>query len=64
VDPAPADLSYDHWVYTGRKPALTDEQATELRTRAVAGESKAALATAFGVSRQTVYSYLHPGASD
>jgi hypothetical protein len=32
--------------------------STELRARAAAGESKAALAKAFGVSRETVYSYL------
>ncbi|MBF6473686.1 recombinase family protein [Nocardia gipuzkoensis] len=44
--------------YTGRKPALTTEQAAQLRARAAAGESKAALARKFGVSRETVYSYL------
>ena len=47
-------------VYTGRKPALTGQQASDLRARAAAGESKAALARAFGVSRQTVYGYLQP----
>jgi DNA invertase Pin-like site-specific DNA recombinase len=45
-------------VYTGRKPALTAEQAHQLRQRAAAGEPKAALAREFGVSRETVYSYL------
>jgi DNA invertase Pin-like site-specific DNA recombinase len=44
--------------YTGRKPALTTEQAKQLRDRATGGESKAALAKEFGVSRETVYSYL------
>ncbi|WP_406277050.1 recombinase family protein [Nocardia sp. NBC_00881] len=44
--------------YTGRKPALTAERADQLRARAVSGESKAALAKEFGVSRETVYSYL------
>jgi DNA invertase Pin-like site-specific DNA recombinase len=44
--------------YTGRKPALTAEQAQQLRARASGGESKAALAKEFGVSRETVYSYL------
>jgi DNA invertase Pin-like site-specific DNA recombinase len=44
--------------FKGRKPALTDAQAAELRARALAGEAKAALATAFDVSRETVYAYL------
>jgi DNA invertase Pin-like site-specific DNA recombinase len=44
--------------YTGRKPALTDEQARQLRERAAAGEGKSALAKEFGVSRETIYSYL------
>jgi len=44
--------------YTGRKPALTTEQATQLRARAAAGESKSVLANEFGISRETVYSYL------
>ncbi|MFG2979569.1 recombinase family protein [Streptomyces sp. NPDC048331] len=44
--------------YTGRKPALTDDQARELRERAAAGEQKSALAREFGISRETVYSYL------
>lgn len=44
--------------YTGRKPALTDAQAGQLRERAAAGESKSLLAKEFGISRETVYSYL------
>jgi DNA invertase Pin-like site-specific DNA recombinase len=44
--------------YTGRKPALTAEQARQLCERAAAGEPKAALARQFGVSRETVYTYL------
>ena len=44
--------------YTGRKPALTPGQASQLRERAAAGERKSALATEFGISRETVYSYL------
>lgn len=44
--------------YTGRKPALTPERARNLRERAAAGERKSALAIEFGVSRETVYSYL------
>jgi DNA invertase Pin-like site-specific DNA recombinase len=45
-------------VYTGRRPALTDERARELRERAAAGERKSVLAKDFGISRETVYSYL------
>jgi DNA invertase Pin-like site-specific DNA recombinase len=45
-------------VYAGRKPALTAEQAQQLRERTAAGEQKAALAKEFGISRETVYSYL------
>ncbi|MFD4975319.1 recombinase family protein [Streptomyces sp. NPDC057611] len=44
--------------YTGRKPALTPEEAHTLRERAAAGEPKTALAKEFGISRETVYSYL------
>ncbi len=44
--------------YTGRKPALTTDQARQLRDRVAAGERKSALATEFGISRETVYSYL------
>jgi len=46
--------------YTGRKPSLTPGQAEALRTRAAAGEAKAGLAREFGISRQTLYSYLSP----
>lgn len=49
-------------VYTGRKPALTAEQAQQLRDRVTAGEKKSALAREFGISRETVYSYLRPAA--
>ncbi|MEV7020050.1 recombinase family protein [Streptomyces sp. NPDC093991] len=45
-------------VYTGRKSALTPEQASQLCERAAAGERKSALAKEFGISRETVYSYL------
>ena len=44
--------------YTGRKPSLTPGQAEALRARAAAGEPKAGLAREFGISRQTLYSYL------
>jgi DNA invertase Pin-like site-specific DNA recombinase len=45
-------------VYTGRKPALTAEQAHQLRQRAAGGKRKSVLAKEFGISRETVYSYL------
>jgi DNA invertase Pin-like site-specific DNA recombinase len=44
--------------YAGRKPALTAQQARELCERAAAGERKSLLAKEFGISRETVYSYL------
>lgn len=44
--------------YTGRKPALTTEQAAEVRARAAAGEKKAALAREYRISRETLYGYL------
>ncbi|MGF6888619.1 DNA invertase Pin-like site-specific DNA recombinase [Nocardia sp. GAS34] len=45
-------------VYKGRRPALTDEQAEQLRARAAAGVSKTQLAEDFHISRDTVYAYL------
>jgi DNA invertase Pin-like site-specific DNA recombinase len=43
--------------YKGRKAALTDERAAELRIRLADGESVTSLAKEFGISRQTVYNY-------
>lgn len=43
--------------YKGRKAALTEAQAGELRARLAAGEPVTTLAKEFGVSRQTVYNY-------
>ncbi|AEF35367.1 site-specific recombinase PinR [Mycolicibacter sinensis] len=43
--------------YTGRKPSLSDEQAQQLVDRLAAGESAAALAKEFGISRAGVYVY-------
>ena len=45
--------------YKGRKPSLTPEQVEELKRRALAGEKKTVLAKEFGVSRETVYTYLN-----
>lgn len=55
------ELAKIRGVYRGRKPALTPQQADELRQRASTGESKAGLARQFGVSRETVYQYLRSG---
>ena len=44
-------------VYKGRKPSLTPERVAQLRARVLAGETKAALAREFGISRETLYSY-------
>lgn len=44
--------------YKGRKPSLTTERILELQRRAGAGEKKSALAREFGVSRETVYTYI------
>jgi DNA invertase Pin-like site-specific DNA recombinase len=51
-------LAKQKGVYRGRKQALSDEMAVELRRRAAAGERKASLARGFHVSRETVYRYL------
>ncbi len=46
--------------YRGRRPTLSPEQAKQLRARVAAGESKAAVARDYRISRQTVYQYLQP----
>jgi len=48
-------------VYKGRGKALNAAKAAELIRRAAAGDTKAALARDFGISRQTVYQYLRAG---
>ena len=45
-------------VYKGRKKSLTAEQTAELRRCAAAGEQKIDLAEVFGISRESVYTYL------
>jgi DNA invertase Pin-like site-specific DNA recombinase len=45
-------------VYKGRRKLLNDDQANELRARVASGEQKAAIARDFGISRETVYSYV------
>lgn len=43
--------------YKGRKAALSDEQAHELRARLANHEPVTALAREYGISRQSVYNY-------
>jgi DNA invertase Pin-like site-specific DNA recombinase len=45
-------------VYKGRKPKLSDPRVEEIKVRIAAGEKKAEIAREFGISRQTLYSYL------
>jgi DNA invertase Pin-like site-specific DNA recombinase len=45
-------------VYKGRQPSLTPERAIQLRERATAGANKSELAREFGISRDTLYTYL------
>lgn len=49
--------------YKGGQFKLKADRADELRCRAGAGESKAALAREFGISRQSLYSYLQTATS-
>lgn len=47
--------------YKGRKPSLSAERIHELLARISLGEKKTVLAKEFGISRETVYSYLGTG---
>lgn len=51
-------LAKQRGVYRGRKRSLSAEQVADLCRRAAGGQAKTALATEFGISRQTVYQYL------
>lgn len=48
--------------YKGRKPILNPSRIEELKRRADCGEPKASLAREYGISRETLYSYLRVGA--
>ena len=50
-------LAKQKGVYKGRKPSLNPEQVKTLRARVKAGETRAALAREFRISRETVYQY-------
>ena len=45
-------------VYKGRRPSISHDQVKEIKQRALSGENKTALAKEYGISRQTLYSYL------
>ena len=51
-------LAKQRGAYRGRKKSLTEDQVHQ---RAGAGEAKSALSREFGISRDTVYQYLHAG---
>lgn len=51
-------LAKQRGAYRGRKKSLTSEQITEMQRRIGAGEQKAHVARAFGISRETLYQYL------
>jgi DNA invertase Pin-like site-specific DNA recombinase len=45
--------------YKGRKRSLSEAKIAELRQRAASGDiSKTALAREFGISRETLYTYI------
>jgi len=52
------ELAKKAGVYKGRKKSLTPERVCLLKSRALAGEQKAALAREFGISRETLYTYI------
>ncbi len=51
-------LAKQRGVYRGRKKSLAPAQVAERRQRAAAGEQKATLTRALGISRDTLYQYL------
>ena len=50
--------------YKGRSRSLTEEKVAELLARAAAGERKTQIAKSFGISRETLYSYLRTGSQE
>src|SRR6185503_14802526 len=51
-------LAKQRGAYRGRKKALSAEAVADLRQRVAAGEKKAHIARALGISRETLYQYL------
>lgn len=56
------EIAKQKGVYKGRKPSLDAKQIEQLRHRVDAGDKKAAIARDFGISRETLYTYLRPTA--
>jgi DNA invertase Pin-like site-specific DNA recombinase len=52
-------LARQRGAYRGRKKTLTPERAAELVQKAANGIPKSVLASDYGISRETVYQYLH-----
>jgi DNA invertase Pin-like site-specific DNA recombinase len=52
-------LAKQHGAYRGRKKTLSPERAAELVQHADSSVPKAVLAPDYGISRETVYEYLH-----
>lgn len=55
-------LAKQRGAYRGRKKSLSSEQVAQMKQRIAAGEQKAHVAREMGISRETLYSYLRPGA--
>jgi DNA invertase Pin-like site-specific DNA recombinase len=51
-------IAKSNGVYKGRKKALSEADIAKLRSLAATGATKTHIATEFGISRQTLYSYL------
>ena len=51
-------LAKKRGVYRGRKKSLSPERIQEMRDRIAAGVAKAQVARDFGISRETLYTYL------
>jgi DNA invertase Pin-like site-specific DNA recombinase len=45
-------------VYKGRKQEMTSDRVAEIKNRIAAGEPKAKIAKALGISRDTLYRYI------
>lgn len=54
-------LAKQRGAYRGRKRTLSCETIAEIRRRVQGGETKAALAREYGISRETLYQYLKTG---
>jgi DNA invertase Pin-like site-specific DNA recombinase len=54
-------LAKQRGAYKGRKKSLSQAEVAQLRERLTTGLSKAQVARALGISRQTLYQYLRAG---